>query len=300
MKKVLLSCIYILFTGFITYAQPATSISMNFNTDCITSGGYPGDWQIFNLVSGTVGPGPLGAWHCAPLNGRGATSTTYTPGMECTGFYSSSYHLDTSFLITPILNIASYPGSLYLRFDSKVSKIHMSEKMALMINRDTNANFATMRTYNDLSTTIAPPFGIPDSSGWVTHFVNITRYKDSGDFRLGFRYTSSATAASKWYLDNIYTSEVNEVPEVGSSLLPLTVIGNYIPGQITISCSLPSAGSYELAVYDILGRNIRQETIIAKEGLLQHTIDGLYLQTGMYVIKLSGEHTYGYAKTTVY
>lgn len=299
MKKIFLSCIYIVCSCFLANAQFETSISANFNTDCSATSGFPSGWLVFNPVPGTD---LLGAWHCAPVNGRGATATTYTPGMECTGYYSSTAHLDTSYLVSPILFIGGYPGSVYLRFDSKVSTIHTAAKIAVMgsLNNDTIVADSTMRRYRDLSTTIAPPFGIPDSSGWVTHFVNITKYKDSSAFRLAFRYNSSTVIASKWYLDNIYTSEVNEVPEVGSSLLPLTVNGNYIPGQITISCSLPSAGPYELAVYDIMGRNIRQETIIAKAGQSQHTIDRLYLQPGMYVVKLSGERTYGYAKTTVY
>ena len=111
MKKIVLLSSIILGT-LNSLAQTAVdTLREAFTTsDCPAGSHSLTDWLVVNPISGTS---PAGAWTCTATDGRYGT-----PGMECTGYYGGSYNLDTSYLITPLLDLSSYQRA-FLHFDSK-------------------------------------------------------------------------------------------------------------------------------------------------------------------------------------
>ncbi len=290
MKKKLLISILIICAAISANAQVYTGLNENFDVACVTLP-YPYLWAHFNPL---VPTDPPGAWTCNPYNGNHGT-----PGMECTGVYGTpnAYHLDTSYLITPRLNISTLPGNIYIKFDSKTDRINLGAKLELIYTLDTPVKDTS--TFKVLG--MSPVFGNPDSSGWVTHEANITSLKTVGDFYITFRYTSTATSGSIWYLDNVIMSEssillVNEQSNEG---LPLKVVGNSTRNEINISYNIQSAGDCYLSIYDMTGREVHKEILNVQTGIAKYSIRGLDLHTGMYCIKMDAGNTYGITKVMI-
>jgi hypothetical protein len=292
MKKITLLSLFC-FCAFISSAQ-VDSLNENFDVQCATSAfPYSDHWQFFNPVPASI---PSGEWKCTSTNGRGST-----PGIECTGVYSSSYHLDTSYLVTPELNLSGRLGSvLYLDFDAKTDSLVLGGELRVLVTIDTP--FSSTDAFIDLTDSASPAIGVMDSAGWVTHQINITHFKDSGDFYLTFRYTSTDTTGSLWFLDNINITSVPLpllVANTGSGRLPLTVTGNSTTEHIALSYSVPIAGMYEIAVYDMPGRQVYKQMVEAQSGKTNYDITGLDLHPGMYFIKMDNGINYGVVKTIV-
>jgi len=272
---------------------PVTSLSENFDVACVTTPYHPANWIYYNTVPGTD---PMGAWTCNPYDGNYGT-----PGMMCTGVYGTpnTYHLDTSYLITPLLMLPSslYPGNVYIKFDSKTDRINLEAKLTLAYTTDT---IDASTPYTVLGVT--PIFSNPDSSGWVTHEADITSLKGSKPFYIAFRYTSSTTTGSIWYLDNVNVTTISVlgVAQNKNELLPLTVIGNSTRDEITIAYNANVAGRYSIAIYDMVGRQVHDEIINAQAGTAQYKISGLNLGSGMYCIKMGNENTYGITKAIIW
>lgn len=284
MKKIFLLCL----TTFLIVAanaQPVTSLSENFNASCnISSPHYPAGWNDINIVAGTI---PDGIWTCGPVDGKDGQ-----PCIECTGYYGGTYHVDTAFLITPELNLTGYTGNVYLNFDTKVSYIYTGVELSVLQSYD--STFAI-----DTALGVTPEFGVPDSSDWVTHQVNITGFKGM-PFYIGFRYTSPIGYGSTWYIDNINTTTTPlGVKNTISEKLPLTIVGNSTSDNISFSCSVNTAGIYNVALYDITGRCISSEIVNYSSGTNTHHINGLNLASGMYFLKVGNETAYGATKLVV-
>src|SRR5579872_386622 len=181
MKKITLACLFSL-VAFGIYAQSVTSLAENFNVACVTSSGYPTYWLKYNPIPGTASAG--GAWTCTPTDGRPTTTGSPTPGIMCTSVYgtpSPIYNLDTSYLITPLLYLHSYAtGHVYLHFDSKVSNITLGGRLHII--KATDSNFHSL-TDTDITASATPVIGNSgDSSNWVTHEIDLTRYEGIGVF----------------------------------------------------------------------------------------------------------------------
>ena len=295
MKKIIFSCLTCFITTIVS-GQAVTYLAENFDVACAVAT-EPGHWLEFNPLPGTA---PMGEWVCTPTNGRPASTSAQTPGMMCTSVYGSpmAYNLDTSYLITPMLNISSYaPGKIYLRFDSKVSNINLGGRLSVIESYDSSFHFISD---TDITGASLPLIGSGDSSAWVTHEIEITRFEVVGNFYIGFRYTGTTTTGSIWYLDNVNTSRYSlHTENVQTSYLPLTVVGQSSPDQITIAYSTPHALYYQLGVYDMMGREVYKETLNAAGGFENYTISGLHLRPGMYCIKMGNDSNYGFAKTIV-
>src|SRR6185295_16196005 len=125
-------------------------------------------------------------------------------GMQCTGTYSGVYHLDTSYLLRPVLAVQTlYHGMhLYLWFDTRKEDIVIGGKLALAFNGDTTLN----RPFINL--TITPALSNADSANWVTHQIDLTNYVDTPMFYVAFRYTSGTTSGTAWYIDNVRLSSI--------------------------------------------------------------------------------------------
>src|SRR4051812_20398288 len=112
MKKPLLFALIIVFFNS-SYAQSVNYLSQDFNGACASATGFPSNWMLVTPPS--IAFDALGQWRCGPSSGRGSSS-----GILCSGYYAGSNHLDTSYLLTPLLNLSSFaPGLAYLNFDTK-------------------------------------------------------------------------------------------------------------------------------------------------------------------------------------
>lgn len=276
MKKSLFACLLLL-PCYNSFGQ-VTTLSQDFNIPCTSFTGLPSGWAIYNPVMGTF---PDGAWHCGPTNGR-----ENTPGILCTGYYNGSFHLDTSYLITPQLNLSSYSGSkLFLRFDTKTTNIRQGGKLSLLVSTSPSATF---NTYVDLSMGITPIFSNSDSSDWVTHEADMSGFTSAGNMYIAFRYTSPENSGNIWFLDNINlsVSSVN-VPTSSNGVFPLTLIGDATRTQIKISCAIPAEGQYQLTICDMMGRRVHQQSLINQKGDNTITIADLHLEPGMHFLQLT-------------
>ncbi len=297
MKKTYLLALFIIVSIYAN-GQGASTLNENFNTSCATATNVSNGWTVYNPISSTI---PPGEWMCTSTNGRPNASSAPTPGVTCTGVWAGNYHLDTSYLITPLLNVSTYTDSMYLEFDSKTTNINLGGRLALLATRvDSPYNYSTQLPYDDLTDTLIPTITVADSTAWVTHQLSLTKYRDSGNFYLTFRYTSTSTSGTAWFLDNVnITIERLNVANVHKDRLPLTVIGKSTSSQIALSYSISTAGKYRILIYDMMGRNVYDEQVLGQPGTASYTITGLNLHPGMYCVKMGNENAYGVTKLMI-
>ncbi len=276
-----------LFAGVRAYAQPATKLNQNFDVQCVLSTDFPSGWLRYNPIQTTI---PLGAWSCTPEGGRDTT-----PGLQCTGYYDKAFHLDTAYLICPLLNFSGYgTSSVFFRFDTKVSI-------------PSGSSLSVFTSYTDIFSAadtgiagIYPPMGSPADTNWTTREVDISGYKGNTDFFLGFRYTSTDTSGTTWFIDNILTSTSRlYVPVIAAGQLQLTPLGIGNRNGITFSYSTPDGGTYDLCLTDMMGRIVYKEQFVAGQTQTTHSIPALGLRDGMYFLKIDNGINYGVAKVMV-
>ena len=288
MKKTAL-LIFLSIASFVTYAQ----LAEDFNTSC-ASASSPSTWTIYNPLSATS---PQGEWHCTSTNGRPTGTGIPTPGVECTGYYSSANHLDTSYLITPIIyvNHTTYPGGhAYVRFDTKKDLLTNGAKVAV----EHMDSFSTGLT--TFTGTVTPAFSSTGDTGWVTRELDISNYLDSPSFRVAFRYTSATTTGTIWYMDNVViVANSLSINEVSKQMLPITVVGDATSSKVTVSYTTEVAGNYRIAMYDMMGREVYSTRINTRSGTSSYIMNDLSLRPGMYCIKIGNENTYGTTKLMI-
>lgn len=289
MKKIFL--VLILISAAFTGMAQVTSVTEDFNVSCINVGpNYPPFWSQWNIIPPLS---PL-AWNCAPLSGRDGT-----PGMQCNGYYSGVYYLDTAWLFTPQLDLTHYDNDVYIKFDSRYE--HSAAKLSVMVSTNYNKyrDPDSPIVWNDLTSALTPIFTPDDSLGWVTHWADLTPYK-SVPLYVAFRYTSTTSAAGAWTLDNIMTTPFSmNVTTVQKQNVPLTILGNSSSSQIMFSYNTYAAGNYDVVLYDNIGREVYKGTISSRGGSQVYTLSNLSLHPGMYVLKMGNHEGYGTVKTIV-
>jgi hypothetical protein len=293
MKRILL---LLLFVSYCICANAqVSSLSQNFDGVCTSDGIVPGSWYVYNSVAGTA---TQGAWGCDLTHGRKNAAGTPTPGMSCTGVWSSSYHLDTSYLVTPLL---SFPGHshAYLYFDSKADSILLGGKLRVLVYPVDTPVFRDTGVHVDATASLTPVISVNDSTDWVTHMVDLTSFL-SGNFYVAFMYTSNTTSGSVWHIDNINTTFYRlETPSIEKGILPLRVLGNATSSHILLSFGNAQTGAYQLAVYDMMGRQVHTEMVSLQGANESYQIKDINLLPGMYIIKMMGENAYGMTKAIV-
>jgi len=269
-----------------------SSLSENFDVDCVSGSGIPVNWYYYTPTHlGTI---PLGEWTCTSVNGRGGT-----PGMQCSGTYSSTYHLDTSFLVTPLLDLSSYTGNVYIQFDTKTSNIVLGDTLtAEVVDYPPNPDSAF---HVSLSSSMTPVFGNDDSTNWVTHVANLTSFKAS-PFYVAFRYTSPATSGNTWYLDNVYIRSYNVTLGIAGETpgdVLLSISSPQLANQVNYTCSSPDPGIYRVALVDVTGRIIVHEQVYVSDIPTSHSLSVPSLSQGIYFLKIGNERTFGATKVAI-
>ena len=295
MKKTLLLSILAAFS-LVAQAQ----LSENFNTTCASASFPSNGWTQY--IPPTISIPPAGRWDCTAIKGRPTSTGVQTPGMTCTGTYSSAYNLDTSYLITPLISLptASYPGHhAYLRFDTKKDDIILGGKLAVGEFIDTNTHMMNTILDTAVSGLITPAFGNSDSTNWVTHQADLSGYI-GGNFYIAFRYTSTTTTGTAWYIDNVVlTSSSLEVSKIDKDILPISIIGSGSYSQIALSYTAHTSGLYRIVIYDMVGRLVYDGSVEATPGTESYVIKGLDLHPGMYCIKMGNDNTYCTTKVMI-
>jgi hypothetical protein len=275
----------------------------DFNTKCATAS-TPWGWLVNNPIPGTAAQG---SWVCTATNGKPVTTGgTPTPGVQCSGYYSGTNHLDTSYLISPLINTltsTNYPGGkVYMRFDTKKDNILNGARI------DLRKLIVDSISGNPLSDSIVgsgmvtPNFGDEDATDWVTHEVDLTQYLNAPPFYMGFRYVSTTATGTIWYMDNIFITPFSlsvEQQYTNKQALPIFVIGGGTSSQISLSYTTHDAGTYHVAIYDMMGRNVHASDVDATRGTASYTISGLSLRPGMYCVKMGNKYTYGTTKLMI-
>jgi hypothetical protein len=91
----------------------------------------------------------------------------------------------------------------------------------------------------------------------------------------------------------------NAINNTARQELPLTVIGNPSASGFDVQWNASTTGNYQLAVYDIAGRKVYSRKVAVNGGLQQFTVNGLNLNSGMYVVKMNNETYSGTAKAII-
>jgi len=86
------------------------------------------------------------------------------------------------------------------------------------------------------------------------------------------------------------------VANTATTSLPLTVLNNSSTNQVDLIYTTQKAGNYTVSIYDITGREVSKQTVFVNDGTQRLSIDGLYLHSGMYIIKMYNASSYGVAK----
>lgn len=292
-------CLFILLS-LATQGQ-VTSLSNDFDASCGISTGFPTGWQRYDpILPGTY---PEGTWRCAPDGGRGNGTAVTTNGLTCTGVWGGSYHLDTSYLITPRLDLTGYYPRAYLYFDTKVDSIAIiaGGKLSVLYTIDTStipSNFV----YVDSTNNVRPSLNTPGFSGWTTRVTSLSHfvYPGAAPFFISFRYTSPSTAGSQWFLDNVYISgDQLSVSDPDRTILPVTVVGNSTTSHVALSLRPAAAGTYKLGIYDLTGRELYIENVWLEARHVMHNIDNVHLVPGMYFVKIGNGSGFGSTKFVV-
>jgi hypothetical protein len=273
-------------------AQAVGNLSENFDVSCAGGTGFPAHWLRYNPIGTTI---PQGQWNCGADIGNGGT-----PGMQCTGYYSSAYHLDTAYLLTPLLNLSTYSGKVYLQFDTKTSKVHSGARFTAVRAQYPDSTLHYSSLDSELTSFMSPVVSDQDSSDWVTHFIDLTSFKGSGDMYVAFRYTSTASSGSIWYLDNVRTTTTNGIVGKSNINRPLTVIGTSTTNQCKVSFSSTQAADAVLSIFDMVGKMVHQETISMSVGEQEHIIYYSGFRPGTYLVKMDSGNTFGVARMVIW
>jgi len=292
MKKILLSVFTIFIIHILAFGQ-LTELNENFNTSCgFTMQGLPPNWSVYNPIPSTISEG---SWRCGSSYGRSSTS-----GVRCSGLYGSPlvYHLDTSVLISPMLNLSSYTN-IYLNFDTKTTDINLGAKLQIVYTKDSLQDSIDYAT--DITAAMMPIFSNNDVTDWVTHQVDLTPYKHITPLYIGFRYTSAAgTTGNRWFIDNILTTttllDLSVNPYINTATTPLSFSGSITDRHITLSCHNTFPANYTLQLLDITGRVMHTQSLELPSGTSTHTFAGLPVTTGMYIARLFNNNTQATAK----
>lgn len=282
MNKLLLS-IFSFLLALHCYAQGPTytSLNENFDVSCASSNGFPVAWYQY-AVSGSQ------SWVCAPGSG-----INNTPCMSIND-YTTHHNADTVWLITPRLDLRTY-DKVYLNFFDKYSR--SGDTLDVYVtNQYDNGGYPLCDSCS--WTEIEIPFS-QDDTDWRMHQIDLTPY-NAKPLYVAFKYTSSATEGSIWYIDSVFTTGIPAaVSSISKQELPLTVVGIPNSNSIDLEYTLPVAGTYTLNLFDITGRCVITQRFTDVAGVHRTNLKDVYLSPGMYIVRLGNDRFSGFAKAAV-
>ncbi|WP_162910519.1 T9SS-dependent choice-of-anchor J family protein [Hymenobacter oligotrophus] len=208
-----------------TVALTGTGVDPNrltFNFQACGTSGLPDGWTQFSVAGAQT-------WACTNF-GRLATDPrgSAPSGVQISGFASSTNNVNEDWLISPALNTSSFNFPL-LSFWSRSAFAGAPLQLRVSTNYsgtgDPNAAGVTWTALNG-------DFPRSASDVWTqTANVDLSAYKGTNVY-VAFVYTSTATASSRWTLDDI---------EVVNSNTAAPVVVRAMPGRLNFNYTAPSA-----------------------------------------------------------
>ena len=205
-----------------------------------------------------------------------------------------------------VLNIANTTGFKTFTLSFKLQSLDTSSPRVTTWNVDygigtSPTSFTTVTPTSGTMTTggntfsnntISVNFGTALDNKSTPVYIRIVAL--SGTAGSGNRPSSAIDDFTLNYIATTAVSTVSSQPA-----LSLTVLGNATTDKITLAYSTEEAGNYNLSIYDLTGRIIHNETLVAQTGTQHISIDGLHLAPGMYIAKMNNSNSSSVARIMV-
>ncbi|MEO5683829.1 MAG: T9SS type A sorting domain-containing protein [Chitinophagaceae bacterium] len=139
-----------------------------------------------------------------------------------------------------------------------------------------------------------------------THFVGIGRVAGSGNSSMphDYTYSDSKTSAGNYYY------RLKQVDKDGKSDFSKTILlsenakgglvqlyPNPVQASLAIAINNDSRGNGRIAVYDVTGRNVKEETVIKNDKTLNTILNMSNLIPGLYMVEIKIGNTYKLSKS---
>lgn len=263
-----------------TAVVTVTSLNENFDNACATgsTNQLPNGWSKYS-VSGTQ------QWNCYSYGYQG------TPCYNMNGYQSGVNNVNEDWLITPRMDLSSMSAAYFI---FRGYKKFAGDDMHVMVSNSYSGNGAPASGWTDLNVN----FSAVDTN-FKVFSADISAYKNQPVF-VAFKYTSTATAAAQWKVDNVVVStSPTSVANLAKNNMELMVVGNATSSNITLMFDVKEAGAYNVSVLDITGRELVRRNVVLGTGVQRFSVDGMSLSSGMYIVKISNENSFGATKAVV-
>lgn len=206
--------------------------------------------------------------------------------------YTTTHNIDTQVLYTPKLDLSAYTH-IYFNFFDRYSR--NGDSLGVYVTNDNGTEDPLCDSCS--WTKIVVPFSADDTA-WRMHQIDLTPYK-AKPLYVAFKYTSTDSTGSIWYIDSVFTSTTLLLNNPVKEDIPLTILGMPGSDNINMECTLPVAGNYNLALYDITGRIVLSKKLSKAAGTQRIQLSNLDLPRGMYIVRLGNETSSGFAKAAL-
>ena len=218
--------------------------------------------------------GPDQFWLIDTIHG---TSSSACATMS--GYLGGSYYVNEDWLITPAMNFDLYTNEV-LNFMSSYSYTGNTLLVKISNTYDGSGDPNSF-TWTDLAPTLSPGGWIWTNSG----DLDVSGTDGTGVY-VAFKYTSDATAAKTWELDDIL---VLGTPLVGiaekTNSTDFTISPN--PSQGMVKLAFNGKGNKEISIMNVTGNKVFQETT----DLTIRNIDLTNLSGGIYFVQVTDVST---------
>ncbi len=244
-----------------TATTPNLSVISQTNFDDFTFGG----WTAFSVtgdlvwvVDSVYGYSPLG---CAKM----------------TGYFSGVDYENEDWLISPALDFDHSTNEVLSFMNAyKYTGNPIEVKISTDYVAASNPNTAT---WTNLTAILSAGNFVYISSGDID-----VSAATGANVRIGFKFTSTATASSTWELDDILVTGIRPVGLPEKTIDELSIFPN--PSKGIVNLKFNNTGGKQIEVYSILGNSVYNGT--TTHGSAQ--IDLSDLNKGIYFVKISDQN----------
>jgi len=255
--------------SYISVVNPGIGIPLSYAED-FDAGLYPPQSITISNPDGGV------TWE---LDSMASTSGQYS--FKINNLINTNYGSSDE-IILPWLNFsaASPDSTLYMSFNWAYARSDpsFSDELIVLLSTDCGTNFTQIfyRTGGALATgpTQTTPF-IPDSSQWKSAYINLTFFQNEEYIQI--KIVNVTDGGNNLYIDDIYmgdgTAPVLSVSEYFLSRQTLKIFPNPASDNISLLLNLESRHPINLALFDYMGRMVKQSKLIPiVSGMQQITI----------------------------
>jgi len=264
----------------VTPVVTVTALNENFDNACATgsTNQLPNGWSKYS-VSGTQ------QWNCYSYG------YSNTPCYNMNGYQTGVNYVNEDWLITPRMDLSAMSAAY---FTFRAYKKFAGDDMKVMVSNSYSGSGAPATGWTDLNVNFAAV-----DTNFKLFSADISAYKSQPVF-VAFKYTSNATNAAQWKVDNVIVSaNPTAVANLAKNNMDLTVVGNPTSSDITLMFDVKEAGAYNVSVLDITGRELVRRNVILGTGTQRFSVDGMSLSSGMYIVKINNENSFGATKAVV-